>query len=47
MNGNESPTEKKKAKSAENISAIERLLKIKTSEMTFRRTSSHFVSASS
>ena len=37
---------KKGAKSAEKISAAERLLKIKTNEMTFRHISHHFVSGS-
>jgi len=37
---------KKEAKSAENICAMKRLLKIKTYKMTFHHISRHFVSGS-
>jgi len=43
---NKSPAEQKPAGSVENISAMKRLLKIKTYKMTFRHISRHFVSGS-
>jgi len=43
---NEAQSIKKEARSAENICAMRRLLKIKTDKMTFHQISRHFVSAS-